>query len=137
MSLLEWKPRDYGDRITFEDIGFSKTTVARQANPPKSSLNHLPFFVKTTSPFSTLICMSPLSTSSENLDTVSISSGISVDKTPPSKNGKWFKDDLGGLLRIPFDRFTTVEEKGAVDKEMFIMDPHYRNFKILDFLRKL
>jgi hypothetical protein len=27
--------------------------------------------------------MSPLSTSSENLDTVSISSGISVDKIPP------------------------------------------------------
>jgi hypothetical protein len=31
MSLLEWKPRDFGDRITFEDIGFSNTTVAGQA----------------------------------------------------------------------------------------------------------
>jgi hypothetical protein len=47
-----------------------------------------------------------------------------------TKDGKWFKDDLGGLLRIPFDRFTTVEDKGAVDKEMFIMDPHYRVYLI-------
>jgi hypothetical protein len=31
MSLLDWKPRDYGDSITFEDIGFSMSTVAGQA----------------------------------------------------------------------------------------------------------
>ena len=83
----------------------------------------------------------------DEIDTVSrfsdeVESGdiqINVEKGDVvfTKNGKWFKDDLGGLLRIPFDRFTTVEDKGAVDKEMFIMDPHYRNFKILDFLRKL
>jgi hypothetical protein len=50
-----------------------------------------------------------------------------------TKGGKLVRDDAGNLLRIPFDKFNPIEK--SVDKEIFMKNPHYMNYEILDFMR--
>jgi hypothetical protein len=51
------------------------------------------------------------------------------------KGGMFVRDDSGNLLRIPFDKFNPIEK--SVDKELFMKNPHYMNYEVLDALRKL
>jgi hypothetical protein len=51
------------------------------------------------------------------------------------KGGMFVRDDSGNLLRLPFDKFNPIEK--SVDKELFMKNPHYMNYEVLDALRKL
>jgi hypothetical protein len=62
-----------------------------------------------------------LSTSSENLDTTSISSGIPVDKTSPlnpmSLDLSTLYKKSESLTLIPFDKFDDLEQKERKEKD--------------------
>jgi hypothetical protein len=48
------------------------------------------------------------------------------------------RDDAGNLLRLPFDKFNPIEKSvDKKDKELFMKNPHYMNYEVLDALRKL
>jgi hypothetical protein len=50
-----------------------------------------------------------------------------------TKAGRLLRVDSGDLLRIPFDKFNPIEK--SVDKEIFMKNPHYMNYEILDYMR--
>jgi hypothetical protein len=52
-----------------------------------------------------------------------------------TKDGKLVRDDSGNLIRLPFDKFNPIEK--SADKELFMKNPHYMNYEVLDALRKL
>jgi hypothetical protein len=74
-------------------------------------------------PENDLKSISPLSTSSANLDITSMPSGAPIDIIlPPNPTSL-----------EPFDKFNPIEK--SADKEIFMKNPHYMNYEILDFMR--
>jgi hypothetical protein len=69
----------------------------------------------------------------EDVESGDIDFNVSKGDVVFTKGGKLVRDDSGNLLRIPFDKFNPIEK--SADKEIFMKNPHYMNYEILDFMR--